>query len=306
MPPWTIWIAVPLVVGLVAYAVAARRRAAALERVFASVDDPIAPASPARDRDELGPPLARWLLLSGDRRPDRAARFVIASTLWSAGGLAVGLLLTRSGLVETFDAWASGVPGGLGVAFTPVLAAAPFLLFVGLALVPTLLVRARRRRLVREVEVDLPVMLELLSTQAVAGLGLDASLARLVERQTSESRPLAGEFARFQREILSGISRSRAMRRLALRLDVPAVSVFASSLIQAETLGASLSSTLRRQADELRDRRRERALLLAQGLPVKLVFPLVICFLPAIFLFTLGPAFHQFFRLASSIIDGAS
>lgn len=303
MPPWGWIVVVPVAALVAAWAVSSRRRGLALERVFADADE--APPAPRSDADEFGGPLARWLLLSGDRRPDRATRFVVASLVSALVGLVAGLVVLRSGVVETLEVWVAEVPGGLGLAFTPVFVTAPFVLFVGFALLPTLVVRARRRRIVREVEVDLPVTLELLSTQAVAGLGLDAAMARIVERG-DRGRALSVELSRFQRETLSGISRTRALRRLAQRIDVPAVSVFASSLIQAEGLGASLSSTLRRQAEEMRSRRRERALLLAQGLPVKLVFPLVICFLPAIFLFTLGPAFHQFFELASSIIEGAS
>jgi tight adherence protein C len=73
--------------------------------------------------------------------------------------------------------------------------------------------------------------------------------------------------------------------------------------VQAEQVGAGFSTVLRHQADDLRGRRRERAMVMAQALPVKLVFPLVICFLPGIFLTTLGPAFMQFFKMAEGVIQ---
>jgi len=78
--------------------------------------------------------------------------------------------------------------------------------------------------------------------------------------------------------------------------------VFVSALVQAEQIGASIAETLRRQSEDVRDRRRERALLLAQALPVKLFFPLVLCFLPGILLSTLGPALYQLIRVSERFI----
>jgi len=74
-------------------------------------------------------------------------------------------------------------------------------------------------------------------------------------------------------------------------------------LVQAEQVGSGISEVLRRQADDLRNRRRERALALANALPVKLLFPLVICFLPGLFVATLGPTFYQFFQFADAVIQ---
>jgi tight adherence protein C len=82
------------------------------------------------------------------------------------------------------------------------------------------------------------------------------------------------------------------------------MSIFVSALVQAEQVGAGFSNVLRTQADDLRNRRREDANMLAQALPVKLIFPLVICFLPGIFVTTLGPIFMQFIRLADSMMSG--
>jgi tight adherence protein C len=69
-------------------------------------------------------------------------------------------------------------------------------------------------------------------------------------------------------------------------------------------MGAGVAEVLRRQADDLRDRRREHAVALATALPAKLLFPLVICFLPAIFAITLGPTFFQFFQFVDGVIRG--
>jgi tight adherence protein C len=71
---------------------------------------------------------------------------------------------------------------------------------------------------------------------------------------------------------------------------------------QAEQMGSSLAETLRSQSDDLRDRRKMRALLLAQALPVKLTFPLMFCFLPGIFYSTLGPVLAQLTEVVDSIL----
>ena len=110
------------------------------------------------------------------------------------------------------------------------------------------------------------------------------------------------EWRQFQREITAGQSRVTALRAVALRCHVIPVSTAVSALVQAEIQGASIARMLSQQAEDVRLRRRDQVLLQAQALPVKLVFPLMICFLPGIFLITLGPAFLEFVRMADQII----
>ena len=89
---------------------------------------------------------------------------------------------------------------------------------------------------------------------------------------------------------------------MAQRLDVPSLTTFSSALVHAENQGASIGDTLRRQATDLWSRRREEAIQKAQTLPTKLAFPLVICFLPGVFVWTFGPAVAEFIDLASSVL----
>jgi len=79
------------------------------------------------------------------------------------------------------------------------------------------------------------------------------------------------------------------------------LTIFVSALVQTEQMGAGVSDVLRRQADDLRGRRRENALAVAAGLPVKLLFPLVICFMPGILVATLGPTFYQIFQFLDNL-----
>jgi len=193
------------------------------------------------------------------------------------------------------------IPGGIGDLARVTVSLANWIVFVLIAAVPILVVRARRRRRVEQIEQDLPLFLELLATLAEAGLGLEAALARIRDSENA-NRPLDMEFRLYQRDTLAGTSRVEALRHLVRRAEVNSLTVFVSALIQAEQIGASLAQTLRRQADDLRDRRKMKALLQSQALSVKLVFPLVVCFLPGIFVSTLGPVINQMIKVADSVL----
>jgi len=245
--------------------------------------------------------LHSWLSLAGYRKESAPWIFlgvVLGLTLFG-GGMAV--FLNKSGWVEQSVVWAAEFPGGFGDIFQPVLAISPWIFFFMLAAVPWVVVRTKRRRRVLEIEQDLPSILELLATLSQAGMGFDAALGRVLLSQ-QEERTLAQELRLFQLETLAGVPRIRAFRRLSDRVRIPYMSTFVGAMVQAEQTGAGLSTVLRIQAQELRNRRREKALVQAESLPVKLTFPLVICFLPAVFIVTLGPAFHSFFQVADSVL----
>jgi tight adherence protein C len=258
------------------------------------------PATRATAAENAPGPLARWLALAGFRRRGASVAFVIATLSAVALGATLAAAAWWLGLVDLAERAVSNVPGGIGDIFLPVLYAGPWIVLSGLALFPMLFVRAARRRRVQQVERDLPVTLELLATLSESGLGFDAALTRIQEAQ-APSRVLAAELRSFQAEVLSGRSRIECLRRLARRMEVPGISILVSALVQAEQIGSGVAETLRRQADDLRDRRRERATELAMALPIKRMFPLVICFLPGIFVWTLGPTFYQFFQYADTI-----
>jgi pilus assembly protein TadC len=178
----------------------------------------------------------------------------------------------------------------------------PWLLLLILAALPWLAVRRARRQRVEQIEQDLPIALDLLATLSEAGLAFDAGLARLLETKLAD-RPLAREFRSYQSDVLSGRTRVEALRRLSRRVEISSMSILVSALVQAEQLGTGIALVLRRQADDLRSRRRERANAFAMTLPVKRMFPLVTCFLPGLFVWTLGPALAQLFQMASFLIQ---
>ena len=272
-------------------------RRSAMLRLYAMDDSATGFAAEATGRDDA---VARWLARAGYRQPNAQRIFIVATIACALAGLGVSQLYRLVLLRSLLNAIAN-VPGNAGDLLALILVGGPWILFVLSGFVPTLVVRAARRSRVRAIEQDLPLALELFATMAEAGLGFDAALAKIVRAQGS-TRPLASEFLNFQHDMLAGMSRSQALRQLGRRVDVPSLSTFTSALIQAEQVGASMAETLQHQADDLRQRRRENALLQAQALPVKLVFPLVVCFLPGIFTTTLAPVLFQMVQVANSVL----
>jgi len=258
-------------------------------------DQPVALEPVGQDRW-----LAQWLSRAGYRGPKVVTMFAAATAACAVIGLIVGQVY-RTTMVTTLVDMVSSVPGGVGEVLAAILTVGHWILFVLITLVPTIIVRAARRARIRAVEQDLPLVLELFATMGEAGLGFDAALSKVIRTQGAE-RPLTAEFVNFQFDMLAGMPRAQALRQCARRVDVASLTSFTSALVQAEEVGASLAETLRHQANDLRQRRREDALLKAQALPVQLVFPLVICFLPGIFLSTLAPVLYQMIQVAEGVL----
>jgi tight adherence protein C len=132
----------------------------------------------------------------------------------------------------------------------------------------------------------LPDTLDLLTLCVEAGLGLEGALYRVVEKQTG---PLAEEVRQMLREVGLGKSRRDGLTDLAERTQLDDIRSLAAALIQAEQLGTSAAKVLRAQAQRLRLRRRQRAEQDARRASVRMVFPLVFCLMPSLFIFILGP-----------------
>jgi tight adherence protein C len=260
------------------------------ERVFAIGEDPA--SVPHEDEQTF---LARWLFDSGFRQPNAVAVFTAATLLCALIAGVVLVALHSFGVVASLSAVAISMPGGVGEVLLPMIYLLPWLFAALLIAIPALVVRAVRRRRVIQIKHDLPLTLELLATLAEAGLGLDAAIDRILQ-SVPPNRILPKEFRAFQRDNLAGRPRVESLRWLGRRVAVSWFSIFISAVVQAEQIGASLADVLRIQAYDLRQRRKEEALALAASTPVKLILPMVICFMPGIFLAALGPMLYEVFQ----------
>jgi tight adherence protein C len=145
----------------------------------------------------------------------------------------------------------------------------------------------------RDIRNSLPDILDLLTISVEAGLSLNAALSQVVQNVPGV---LSSEVSRMLQEIQLGSSRSDAFRALGERTDVEELNAFVLAMIQADIFGVSISNVLRGQAKELRTKRRQRAEREAQQTPVKIVFPLILCVLPSLFIVVIGPGAIRIFQ----------
>jgi tight adherence protein C len=137
---------------------------------------------------------------------------------------------------------------------------------------------------------QLPDILDLLVISVEAGLGFEQAIDRTI---ASVPGALSDELGRTLQEIRVGKTRADAMRALDARCDVPELRGFVMAILQADQFGVSIGRVLRGQADEMRIKRRQKAQEQAQKAPVKMLFPLMLCIFPSLFVIILGPAAIQ-------------
>jgi tight adherence protein C len=214
----------------------------------------------------------RKLMLAGYPGNLDAPAFIVIKLLTTAVGLVGGWLLVDYGADTMQRVALFGLPVVLG--------------FFGPDAWLQRKVDERRQAMLRA----LPDILDLLVISVEAGLGFDSALARVV---STVPGPLSEEFFRMLQETRVGVSRRDAMRHLMDRTDLDELRSFLLAMIQAEAFGVTIARVLRVQADEMRVKRRQRAQEKAFAAPVKLVFPLVFCIFPALFIVLLGPAALQ-------------
>ncbi len=139
----------------------------------------------------------------------------------------------------------------------------------------------------QEVRRSLPDALDLMTISVESGLSFDGALAQVA---TKTRGPLAAEMFRVLQEMQIGNGRAGALRALADRTDVEELRAFIGAMIQADSFGISVAGVLRVQAKEMRVKRSQRAEEQAMKVPVKILFPLIFCILPSLFIVVLGPA----------------
>ena len=203
----------------------------------------------------------------------------------------------------------------LGLAITLfVLGTSPFIpksgLIAGLAgaalgyLLPSMALARMAKRRQHRIRLSLPDALDLLVVSVEAGLGLDQAIQRVGDELSLAHPELSGELRMINLELRAGKGRADALRNLAERTGVDDLSSLAAMLIQTDKFGTSVARSLRVHSETLRTKRRQRAEEAAAKTGVKMVFPLVFCIFPAIWVVTIGPAAIKFvevlFPLAES------
>ena len=171
----------------------------------------------------------------------------------------------------------------------------PFLIGVLLSLVgalfgytiPEFWLGGRVKKRQKAILMLIPDALDLLTISVRAGLGFDAALGKVTEKLKG---PLSEEFRRALAELRVGKARRDALRDIVTRTEVVPLTNFIGAIIQAEQLGVSISKVLQVQSEQLRIERRQRAEEMAAKAPIKMLFPLVGCIFPSLFIVILGPA----------------
>ena len=207
------------------------------------------------------------ILLAGRAGEWPVDRVLAAKFLLGGFGVLFGLLLISSG-------------NALASFYGLIL---PALGFLG----PDLVLGAQGKRRQREILRILPDTLDQVTVCVEAGLGFEGALSRASK---SGSGPLADELVRTLQDIQLGVPRKDALRRLGDRNGVEELRRFVLAVVQAEGYGVPMARVLRLQAAELREKRRQKAEEHAQKIGIKLLFPLVTCILPTVFIVILGPA----------------
>jgi tight adherence protein C len=173
---------------------------------------------------------------------------------------------------------------------------------VGYILPGMVLARLAKRRAHR-IRMSLADMLDLLVVSVEAGLGLDQALTRVGQELAFAYPELADELRLINLELRAGKPRSEALRNLADRTGVDDLSSLVTMLIQTDKFGTSVAQSLRVYSETLRTKRRQRAEEAAAKTGVKMVFPLVFCIFPAIWVVTIGPAAIRFVTVLFPLIE---
>ena len=175
-------------------------------------------------------------------------------------------------------------------------------LAIGYILPGMVLARLAKRRSHR-ILLSLADMLDLLVVSVEAGLGLDQALTRVGQELSFAYPELADELRVINLELRAGKPRAEALRNLADRTGVDDLSSLVTMLIQTDKFGTSVAQSLRVYSETLRTKRRQRAEEAAAKTGVKMVFPLVLCIFPAIWIVTIGPAAIKFMTVLFPMVE---
>ena len=170
-------------------------------------------------------------------------------------------------------------------------------------ILPGMVLARMAKRRAHRIRLSLADMLDLLVVSVEAGLGLDAALQRVGQELAFAYPELADELRLINLELRAGKPRAEALRNLADRTGVDDLASLVTMLIQTDKFGTSVAQSLRVYSETLRTKRRQRAEEAAAKTGVKMVFPLVTCIFPAIWVITIGPAAIKFVTVLFPLVE---
>jgi tight adherence protein C len=223
--------------------------------------------------------IERQSLYAGRNDPFAVEDVVIRKIIYLVGGAVFGMLI---GLLLG-GVWWLAVPIGAAFAF----------------FVPDILIYNEGLKREEEMTKKLPDALDLLNLCVESGLSFQAALTQVA---TNQDGPVAQEFSVALQEMQLGRSRSQALEAMAGRTRQEDVQRFVWAMMQVDKLGVPVAAVLREQAREMRAKRYARAREQAQKVPLKILMPLMLCFLPALFVIILGPAAFSLYQVFSDTI----
>ena len=170
-------------------------------------------------------------------------------------------------------------------------------------LVPGMVLARLAKRRAHRIRLSLADALDMLVVSVEAGLGLDQAMTRVGDELAFAYPDLSSELRLLNLELRAGKPRSEALRNLADRSGVDDLSSLVTMLIQTDKFGTSVAQSLRVYSETLRTKRRQRAEEAAAKTGVKMVFPLVFCIFPAIWVVTIGPAAIKFVTVLFPMVN---
>jgi tight adherence protein C len=264
----------------------------------------------AATREDAGPSKPRYQSLMGlmhrlgERAPKNPKEMgAVRARLTQAGFRRQEALTLFFGIRVAFALLMFGVLS-TSVLIKPNITIALAGLGLGYILPGMVLARLAKRRAHR-VRLSLADALDLLVVSVEAGLGLDAALTRVGAELAFAYPDLSDELRLVNLELRAGKPRAEALRNLAVRTGVDDLNSLTTMLIQTDKFGTSVAQSLRVYSETLRTKRRQRAEEAAAKTGVKMVFPLVFCIFPAIWIVTIGPAAIKFVNVLFPMIDKA-
>jgi tight adherence protein C len=192
--------------------------------------------------------------------------------------------------ILAFSLMISGLVGSWGLSMALGVCALGYLL-------PSMALGRIAKKRQHKIRCGLPDALDLLVVSVEAGLGLDQAIQRVGEELDFAHPELSGELRLINLELRAGKGRVDALRNLAERTGVDDIVSLVAMLVQTDKFGTSVAQSLRVHSETVRTKRRQRAEEAAAKTGVKMVFPLVFCIFPAIYVVTIGPAAIKFVQI---------